>query len=415
MPRGASEIPDLRLERLNKLITTFMTPPNLLLSNLFGSVKSDSSTIKWESMQGNRGMTPFVPPGAPAPRYSPPGVAKHSAEAAYWKEKIYYDEEFLNNLRKEGTESQYLSAKSRLARDLLSLRGRCDRRKEWMIMKMITSGSISYLSQGGVKISVDYELPSDQNVTLTTDYKWESGTKRDILRDIMDAKIKISKSCNGKVDYALCNSTVLKFMALDPSIQTLLQKMAFGDGNLFKKVGGKIIGVNTKALGNLLDIDNFIVYDEQYVVTAWLTANVTADSTTDIYVDDVTDFEEGGTLRFHDVSAGTYEDETISSVNVEGGYITVSAAPSTSYKAGEDKVTMTKPFLSDDKFTLFASKVDGQPIAEYKKAPFGLDRHYGIKTDTHEEWDPEGVWIRVQNKGLPVLYQRDAIYNLTVN
>jgi hypothetical protein len=37
-----------------------------------------------------------------------------------------------------------------------------------------------------------------------------------------------------------------------------------------------------------------------------------------------------------------------------------------------------------------------------------------MQTDRKETWDPDGVFLRVQDKGLPVLYQRDAIYNLTV-
>jgi len=77
-------------------------------------------------------------------------------------------------------------------------------------------------------------------------------------------------------------------------------------------------------------------------------------------------------------------------------------------------VSQTSYFVPDTKFTMLAPSVDNQPIAEYKEAPFGLNRNYGIKTDKHEEWDPEGVWIRVQDKGLPVLWQRDASYVLTV-
>jgi len=387
----------------------------MVLSNLFGDSNADSSTIKWESQNGNRGMTPFTAPGSPSPETAPQGVAAHSAEAAEWREKIQYDEEFLNNLRKEGTESQYLAAKQRLARDMKSLRGRCDRRKEWMFAKMLENGSFSYSQKGGVKTSVDYDIPSDHTSTLTTDYKWEAGTSRDILKDIMDAKITISKDCNGIVDYAICNSTVLKFMALDDSIQTLLQKTSFGAGDLFKKAGGKIIGVNAPVLGSLLDIKNLVVYDERYVVKAWLTAVVTGASTTAVSVDDVTDFEAGGTLRFHDASAGTYEDETIASIQVESGTVTVSSAPTASFKAAEDYVTMTRSFIPDDKFVMFASQVDGQKIAEFKQAPFGLARKFGMETDVWDNKDPELTYIRVWNKGLPILYQRDALFVYDVN
>jgi hypothetical protein len=411
MPRGASDIPELRLEVLNKLVTTFQTPPSMVLSNLFGSTNAESDAIKWESMEGNRGMTPFVPPGAPAPETAPAGVAQHTAVAAYWKEKMYLDEEFLNNIRKEGTESQYLSASQRLAREMQGLRSRCDRRKEWMFAKMLSAGSISYLGKGGVKISVDYGLPSDHIVALATDYKWEAGTSRDILKDIMDAKLEIQDSCNGLVDYAICNSTVLKFVALDDSIQTLLQKSAFGEGDLFKKQGGKILGINAGVLGKLLDI-NLVVYDERFMVTEYLTAAVAASGTT-IYVGDTADFETG-TVTLHDTSAGTSESVTVSAVNTEAGTLTCGATTS-AYKAGEDKVTMTKPFIPNDKFVMFASAVDGQKIAEYAQAPFGIGRNYGLYADRKDEWDPEGVWVRVQNKGLPILYQRDAVYILDVN
>jgi hypothetical protein len=404
--KGKSEIPDLRLERLQKLIESFMAPPNLLLMNLFGSTQADSDVIKWESMVGNRGMTPFAAPGAPAQTTVPGGKADHQAMAAYWKEKMYFDEVFLNNLRQVGTTATYLSAQKRLAREMLNLRSRCDRRKEWMYAQMLTSGSFSYKAPTGVEVSVDYSVPTAQVVTLADSRKWDSGSQRNIIEDIMDAKLTVSDSIGARLDYALITSDILKLMILDKSIQTLMQKSSFGDGDLFTRP--------VTVLKSLLDIDNLVVYDEQYQVTAWLTAAVTGSSTVSISVDDASDFVAGGTLRFHDVSAGTYEDETISSVDVNAGTVTVSTAPTASFKAGEDKVTMNKKFLPTDKFCMFASTVEGQKIAEFMEAPFGLNRNYGLYVDSKDEWDPDGTWIRVQNKGLPVLYNRDALYIMTV-
>lgn len=415
MPRGQSEIPELRLDVLQNFVTKFMSPPNLILSNLFPSSPSPSSSIRWESQVGGRGMTPFVPPGSPAPQHAPLGVAQHSAEAAFWKEKMYFDEEFLNNLRREGTDQTYLAAQARLARELAGIVNRANRRREWMFAKMLFDGSFSYSQTTGYKASVDYSLPSTHVVTLATDYRWENGTQRNILKDIRDGKRLISEDCGAQIDYGICNSKVLTYMADDPDILTLLSKSNYGQGNLFSGSKHPIVGVNANIVGSLLDIPNLIIYDEQYEVRANLTGAVTGGVTTAIPVDDVTDFEVGETLRFVDVSAGTWEDETIASIQVEAGTVTVSAAPSVSFKAGEDYVLMTKYFIPDDKFCLFASTVDGQKIAEYKTAPYSIPRHYGLKTDRHEEWDPEGVWIRVQDKGLPVLYHRDALYILDVN
>lgn len=406
MPRGASDIPSLRLVRLTKLISSFMTPPNLVVSNLFGTNNAESDTIEWESIVGNRGLTPFAAPGGKAHQIEPGGIAKHQAKAAFWKEKMYLDEVFLNNLRKAGTESAHEAAQTRLSREMAMLRNRCDRRKEWMFVLMITAGAFTYKEMQGLQASVDYSIPSANSVSLAANRHWDTGTSRNILEDIMDAKIFLSKSVGAVIDYAMFTSEILKLMVLDTSIQTLLQKSAYGQGDLFSRP--------IAVLGSLLDIPNMVLYDEQFQLTAWLTAVVTGGSTTTISVDNSTDFEAGGTLRFHDISANSYEDETISSVDENAGQIVVSTAPTASFKAAEDKVTMTKRFLPEDKFCMFASRVDGMPIAEHLAAPFGLDRHYGIKIDDHDEWDPEGRWIRVQNKGLPVLYNRDALYILTV-
>lgn len=414
MPRGIADIPSLRLEVLQGFMTKFTIDPDLVLMNLFSSTNSPSDSIEWESQEGSRGMTPFVPPGAPAPRTAPLGVAQHSAKAAYWKEKMYYDEEFLNNLRKAGTEAQYDDAANRLARDLAQLVNRSNRRKEWMFAQMLFAGSFTYSVRDGVKHSVDYAIRSDHNVTLSAADQWDDGSQRDILGDIIDGKKKIADDCGGKITHGICNSTVLKYIARDPDLLTLLQKSTFGQGDLFSGTKHSIVGVNPNVLGSLLDIQNFVIYDEKYEVRAYLTAAVTADVTTAISVEDASDYVVGGTLKFVDSSADSWEEETISAIDVQAGTVTVSTAPSTSYKAGEDYVTMIRDFAPSDKFLMFAANVEGQPIAEYKAAPFGLGRNYGNYTDRKENWDPEGVFIRTQDKGLPVLFQRDAMYILDV-
>lgn len=402
----AADFPDLRLSRLQKLIERFTTPPNLVLMNLFGQDNWDSDQIKWETQIGNRGLAPFVAPGAPSPKLAPEGIGSSEQYAAYWKEKMFFDEHFLNNLRRAGTLQEYENKRKRIARETRKLKNRCERRKEWMFAKMLTAGTITYLVQNGLKWSLDYGVPSDNLVSLGATRHWDTGASRNIVEDIMDANITMSNANGGKLSNALFPTEILKLMVLDPSIQTLVQKSAFGDGDLFVRP--------TIVLGSLLNIGNMIVYDEQYQVKAWLTAAVTADSTVSISVDDTTDFEVGDTLYFFDVSAGTKEGETISAVDENAGTITISTAPSTSYKAQEDYVYVTKKFIPTTKFTMFCNEVEGEKIAEFANAPFDLDRHYGMKLDDHEEWDPDGIAIRCQNKGIPVLYQEDGIYVLTV-
>lgn len=416
MPRGASDIPILRLQTLQGFFESFQAAPNLLLSNFFGSKSAPSSSIKWESQRGGRGMTPFVPPGSPAPTTQPHGVAQHAAEAAYWKEKMYFDEEFLNNLRKPGTDMVYHSAEQRVARELTLLGHRAMRRKEWMFAQMLFNNGFTYDVAGGYKVSINYGVPSDHRVTLGSTYNWNNGASKNILNDIQDGKQKIQDDCGGKVTHAMFNSSVLKLLANDTTIRDILKQSNFGAGlgNLYTGGLHDIVGVNAAVLGALLDIPNFVVYDEMYEVRAPLTSAITAGSTAWFTVDDTSDFVDQSKIRLWDVSAGTYEDNYIVGINTESSAIQLSRLTSASYKAGEDYITMPKKFIPDGKFCMLAKTVDGMPIAEYFMAPFGLGRRYGLSPDRKEEWDPEGMWIRVQDKGLPVLYNRDAVYTIDV-
>jgi hypothetical protein len=406
MPRSASEIPDLKLVRLQKLIESFKMSPNLVLMKLFGSINADSDEIKWESQVGTKGMTPFVSPTAKAPTLAPLGVGQHSAFAAFWKEKMYMGELWLNNLRQPGTVATYETAQRKLAREMNRMRNRSDRRREWMFSKMLTAGSFDYLGANGVKLAVDYDIPTANIVTLAANRKWSTGVSRNAMEDIFDAKLDFSNGIGASIDYAFMTTEVLKYLVFDPGIQTLLSKSNFGQGDLLANP--------LPVLSGLLKLPNLFLYDEQFELRSWITAAVTGSSTTTVYVDDATDFEVGDTLRFIDVSAVTFEDETISAVDADAGTITVASAPTASFKAGEDCVQCMKKFVPTNKFCMFASTVEGENIAEYMNAPFGLDRHYGMKVDQETEWDPEGMWIRTQNKGLPVLYNRDAVYIMTV-
>ena len=158
------------------------------------------------------------------------------------------------------------------------------------------------------------------------------------------------------------------------------------------------------------------VYDEMFEITGWLTGAVTGGATTVIPVDDASDFEAGGTLRFIDMSeVNVWEDETIASVDVVAGTVTVDTAPTKSFKANEDKVIMRKKFIPDNVFFMFADSAEGEKIAEFMEAPHGLGRNWGMFADTKDQWDPEGVYMRVADKGLPVLYHPDTTYKLIVS
>lgn len=400
------DIPELKLSTLTKLIQRFMQSPKLLLLKLFGEDNWPSDEIEWEAQTGDRGLTPFSNEDVEAPRLAPIGVATHKAMSAFWKEKMYFGSSFLNNIREPGTKQTYYAAKKYLAQQMQMLRNRCDRRKEWMVAQMLTEGTITYVDPNQKTISVDYGIPDDQIEELGAARKWDQDTAN-IVEDIMDAKLTMENANSSEIDYALFTTEVLKEMVLNPTIQTLLSKSNYGQGDLFARP--------TQVLGDLLNIKNMVLYNQMYQVRGWLTSALAAGAGSHtVYVDDVTNFVVGATIYVRDVSANTKESLTITAKSESSGTLTATGTLASSYKAGEDCVTMTRKFIPTDKFCMFSSEVEGQKIAEFAKAPFGLDRHYGMKLDRWEKKDPDGIFIRVENKGLPVLYFEDAVFIYTV-
>ena len=405
-------IPELRLSVLTKLISRFMGDirGKLKLSKLFGEDRYPSDKIEWEAQIGNRGMTPFSNEDAPSPRVVPTGVSAHEARAAFWKEKMYFGSSFLNNIREPGTKEKFYATKKFLARQMNMLANRCARRKEWMVAKMLSGGGFEYVDPQGKTINVDYGVPTDNLIALETARKWSdysADTSANPVEDIMDAKIFMNNANGTEIDYAMFTSEILKLLVMAPKIQSLLAKSQFGQGDLFARP--------LQVLGNLLDIPNMVLYNEMYQVRGWLTSAVSAGAGPHtIYVDDATDFEVGSVIYIHSLRNKTKEKLTVSAVSPTAGSVTATGTLTGGYRAKEDCVVMTRKFLPTNKFCMFSSQVEGQKIAEFMKSPFGLDRHYGTKTSRWYEDDPDGMWLRVENKGLPVLYFEDAIFNYTV-
>lgn len=403
--KGSQGIPALKLETLNRLIEKMPTAPELVFTNMFGSNNADSDTIKWEVEYSSAGMAPFVAPGSPAPVVGVDGTGSGSAQAAYYKEKMFFDEEWLNNMRLPGTNATYQTSERQLARGLRKLKYRNDRRTEWMFAKALMYNGFTYNTKGNSKFTVNYGIPATHIYTLGSSRYWTDGANKNIVEDIYDAKdiLRVDESVTATDCFV--TSGLLKILILDSGIQELLKKSAFGNGDLFANPASVI--------GTLLGVGTLNIYDEFFETKAELMASVTGGATTTITVSDVRDIEVGAVCRFVDKSrANTWEDRTVTAVDVAASTITVDSAPSNSYVARRDFIIVRNYFLNDADFFMMSQTSGGEPIAEYMKAPFGLNRYWGQYSDTKNEWDPEGTWLRVQNKGLSVIYHPGAVLKI---
>ncbi len=407
MSKGASIF---KLETLNKFIQKLPKQENLLFVNLFPTDQYPSDTIRWMVEYGSVGMTPFVAPGSPAPNVGDDQFySEGSAVAAYWKEKTFIDEVALNNLREPLTEQTYYTAEKQIARKIARLRARCDRRKEWMLSQMLFNHSFSYQIKGGAKFSVNYNVPAQNAQALSGDDFWKTsggtkGTTATPIKDVFDFRQDYVDELGREPEYCVITSDMLKWWMFDTDLQNLLKKSAFGEGDLFS---------NPQAVfAKLFGLGNLIVYDEYFDVSSWLTAD--AGSNTAVVVEDATDFVAGKARLYDMASMFTYEDVTIASVNYATNTLTLADTPTGSFSAGKARLSSRKKFASEDKLMFFSRTVEGETVAEFMEAPFGLNRNWGMYGDSQTEWDPDGLWLRIQNKGLPVMYWPNSIMTFKV-
>lgn len=401
----------LKLETLNKFLKKLPKQENLLFTNLFPTDQYPSDTIRWMVEYGSVGMTPFVAPGSPAPNVGDDQFySEGSAVAAYWKEKSFLDEVILNNLREPLTDQTYYTAEKQIARRTQRLRARCDRRKEWMLSQMLFNNSFSYQIKGGAKFSVNYNVPSQNTVALTGTDVWydssseEKGATATPIRDVFEMQRAYRDEIGRNPEYCVITSDILSLWMFDSDLQGLLKKSAFGEGDLFARPA--------QVLAKLMGIDNLVVYDEIFDISSWTTGDITSGTT--VVVEDATDFDEGKARIYDMTKAFTYEEVDITGVNYATNTLTISEAPTGSYYAGKSRVSFRKKFASEKELMFFSKSIEGETIAEFMEAPFGLNRNWGMYGDTKDEWDPDGLWLRVQNKGLPVMYWPNAIMRLKV-
>jgi hypothetical protein len=406
-----NNIPELKQTALQKLITRFTTAPNLVLTKMFGSDRYESEDIYWEAQIGNRGIMPFAAEDAPAPMIGIEGVSGHQAHAAFWKEKAYLGASFMNNIREPGDSRKHYAATKMLARETNKLRNRCDRRKEWMFCQMLTNGSFTYLDKRGNKVSVDYGIPSTHFPELEAARKWDQDTSK-VLEDWFDIVEFFEYHAQAPITHVMVTSEVVRAMVLNKGVQSLLTKSAFGDGDLMTRPA--------EVLRALLGVQNFMVNNEMYEVRCWMTSALSAGTGPHtIYVDEVKDIAVGDTIYGVRVSDDggkptLTEAMTVTATSATAGTITATGTITTALRSQSDYIYTVRKFLPTNRFTVFAETVEGQKLAEFAEAPFDLDRHYGMKVDRNFKWDPDGVFIRVQNKGLPVLFFEDAVYSVEV-
>jgi hypothetical protein len=270
--------------------------------------------------------------------------------------------------------------------------------------------AFSYQIKGGAKFTVNYNVPAQNTVALTGTDVWWTGTAKGAtatpIRDVYDMRDLYVDEIGKEPEYTIITSNILKLWLFDETLQGLLKKSAFGDGDLFARPA--------QVLGALMGLANLIIYDEHFDVSSWTTGAISGGSSTTVTVEEITDFVAGPCRIYDMTQMFAYEDAEITGVNYATNTLTFADEPTNSYLAGNARISLRKKFAKDDELMFFSKSIEGQTIAEFMEAPFGLNRNWGMFGDSETEWDPDGLWLRIQNKGLPVMYWPNAVMRLKV-
>lgn len=165
----------------------------------------------------------------------------------------------------------------------MKLKNRCTNRREWMMAKMLIDGAISYQDTRGMKLSVSFGIPTQNLITITGTNVWGTGSTRNPTKDLFETHEFLADQYGYKPEYHIMNTTTLKLLMFDSNIADLAKNAAFGTGNPTGTNGVKIIA-------ELLGIGNLIVNDNMFEIQSWLTGAITGTSTTEIYIEDASDF-----------------------------------------------------------------------------------------------------------------------------
>jgi len=278
-----------------------------------------------------------------------------------------------------------------------------------MTCQAIFQGKISYLGPEGQVVEVDYGLPERQRFELAANEKWNyTGADPDVdpVRDIMELKLMLQNELGEQFTKCYMTTELLHVLIQNDRILQLAEKQAFGDGSLFSQP--------TTVIQTLMGLPPIELYDEQYTVRSFVTSAIAGGATLSFTVEDSSGYEVGDScwLRRVENDRLAAEDEVIiDTVNHATRTIAVTAEPAHSYRPGYDYLDCTKKFLETDRIHLLAPTIQNNPAFGGINAPYGHPRKYGISSDQWNETDPDGLWVRVQNHCLPVVYLPQAAWS----
>lgn len=204
------------------------------------------------------------------------GIEQYTTKMPFFKESMYIDEELrqqLNTLIQTSNTTLINSIIAKIFEDQIKLIEAARISLERMRMELLASGTIT-LASNGQAYNYDFQVPSDQKLTASTDLadaKAWSNPAADIIKDINDIKDAM-KAKGVTITRAICNSSVINYFVKNTNIKNQIYVLA----------GGAISSISSaRALSYVQEETGivFYAYDNVYVDEAGASHKYVADDT----------------------------------------------------------------------------------------------------------------------------------------
>lgn len=197
----------------------------------------DGWKLMWDVLSPSKGLAPFVAVNGEAPLTDRDKIDTLMAEIVDIREKDIFTQEDILKFRQAGEPNIEPSGGGaatarRIADGLVNdkmrrLRSRIDARKEWMTWQALTTGKVTFTSDADakskVRFDVDYGVPSDQKVVLTSTAMWSDLANSDPLANITTWYELQSNACGRTPSVAYVGNKIPALLANNTKIRDLFK------------------------------------------------------------------------------------------------------------------------------------------------------------------------------------------------
>jgi hypothetical protein len=163
-------------------------------------------------------MAELVPWEAAAPLAPHEALAQVEGELPPIKTKRRYSEKEIINIFGPRATSQRTEAINKLYRDIVSVVDGVHSRLNWIIMQSLAYSTVTFTG-AGVKLSVDWGLAAEQEVTLTGTDRWSDHTNSNPVGDIQDLQKVILDATGILPDAEITSNTIISHLLQNENIK----------------------------------------------------------------------------------------------------------------------------------------------------------------------------------------------------